>query len=604
MPGDFRLGSWVVQPGLNTIERDGKTVHLEPKVVEVLVYLAENSRETIPKERLIRAVWGDTFVTDDVLTRCISQLRKALEDDPKEPRVIQTIPTKGYRMLATLEPVAKTRGHRLQVYAAAAAVLVVVALGAWWATRSRLSSHTKNRARAVAVLPFQNMGSDKSRDFLRFAVPDEVVSTLSYIPSLAIRPFSTTRQYADQPVDFQAVGHDLGVADIITGHYLLEGDQLRVTVEVIDVDNNRLIWQQTVSGWVTDMIPLQEQITAQVRQGLVPSLGLSASSAATGSRPNNSEAYDLYQRSLGISIGTGPNKQGISLLERAVQLDPSYAPAWVALGNRYYFDGFYFGGGQASISRSTEAFQRALALDPDLVEPATELISRHVEEGRLENAYDEADALVKRRPEIATAHFTLAYVLRYGGLLDEAAHECDTAFALDAGGTGALNCVITFILSANYDRSMDIVRLRPQTVSLRAATSEILLRQGSPAEALRVIPDNPDFGLPLLKACVEKQPPARIAALASSYDELALVAPDSDPKYFQGAWDAYCGLRDNALRLLRRAVEQNNCVYPAMDNDPLYTSVRRTPEFVEIRKAAIACRERFLAHRSQGQPPA
>jgi DNA-binding winged helix-turn-helix (wHTH) protein len=103
MSGEFRLGSWVVHPSLNRIERNGKTTHLEPKVVEVLVYLADHDKEVVAKEQLIQAVWGNTFVTEDVLTRCVSELRKALEDDAKEPRVIETIPKRGYRLLLEIE---------------------------------------------------------------------------------------------------------------------------------------------------------------------------------------------------------------------------------------------------------------------------------------------------------------------------------------------------------------------------------------------------------------------------------------------------------------------------------------------------------------------
>jgi TolB-like protein len=486
-----------------------------------------------------------------------------------------------------------------QVVLGVCVLALLLAVGAWWVMRSRLNSLTTNRATAVAVLPFQNIGSDKSRDFLRFAVPDEVVSTLSYIPSLAIRPFSTTRKYTGETLDLKAVGHELRVDDIITGRYLQEGDQLRVTVEAVDVENNRVIWQQTVSGPVTDMISLQEQITARIREGMVPAIGGSASSLPSGARPKNSEAYDLYQHSLGIPSDTGPNKEGILLLERVVQLDPTYAPAWVALGHRYYVDGMYSGVGQASISRSTEAFQRALVLDPYLVEPAAELINRYVEQGRLETAYDEADTLLKHRPDSVAAHIGMAYVLRYGGLLDESTHECEIASALDPGDASIVGCVPTFMLSGKYERAADILRLRPESEFAHLMSAELFLRQGNPTEALRALPKDPVSGIPLLKACIDKQPVSKIAAQATYYDGLVLTLPDSDPKYFQGAWDAYCGLPENALRLLRKAVEQGNCVYPAMDNDPLFGSIRGMPEFSEIRKAAMACRESFTAHRYQ-----
>jgi DNA-binding winged helix-turn-helix (wHTH) protein len=98
--GDFRVGAWLVEPGLNTISRNGATIHLEPKVMGGLVCLAQHAGEPLLKEKLIQAVWPDTFVTDDVLKRSVSELRRGFEDDAREPKFIQTIPKRGYRLLA------------------------------------------------------------------------------------------------------------------------------------------------------------------------------------------------------------------------------------------------------------------------------------------------------------------------------------------------------------------------------------------------------------------------------------------------------------------------------------------------------------------------
>jgi len=141
MPGEFRLGSWLVQPSFNTVSRNGKSIRLEPKVIEVLVYLAERRGEVVSKEKLIQGVWGDTFVTDDVLTRCISELRKALEDDAKEPRVIQTIPRRGYRLLPKVEPVNPPSAGRLRFVAIRGAILLGLCIGGL-ATILWMFSHT------------------------------------------------------------------------------------------------------------------------------------------------------------------------------------------------------------------------------------------------------------------------------------------------------------------------------------------------------------------------------------------------------------------------------------------------------------------------------
>jgi len=114
-------------------------------------------------------------------------------------------------------------------------------------------------------------------------------------------------------------------------------------------------------------------------------------------------------------------------------MDPSYGPAWDALGYRYYYDATYSNGGEAMYQRGISALERAVALDPNLVRSAAQLITTRVEGGELAKAYQEGKALVERHPENASAHFALGYVLRYGGPLDESARECDTALSLDPG---------------------------------------------------------------------------------------------------------------------------------------------------------------------------
>src|ERR1700675_2924939 len=99
MPGGFKVAEWTVEPQLNSLERDGHSIRLEPKVMQVLVCLAEHHGELVTKEQLIRAVWADTFVTDDVLTRAVSELRRILKDDAKQPHIIETISKNGYRLI-------------------------------------------------------------------------------------------------------------------------------------------------------------------------------------------------------------------------------------------------------------------------------------------------------------------------------------------------------------------------------------------------------------------------------------------------------------------------------------------------------------------------
>jgi tetratricopeptide (TPR) repeat protein len=227
----------------------------------------------------------------------------------------------------------------------------------------------------------------------------------------------------------------------------------------VDVANNRSVWRDTISVAALDKIAMREQITSRIRQGLVPVLGRSSASSEAGTRPKSEEAYDLYLRSIALPHDVAPNKEAIAMLERAVGIDPSFAPAWDTLAVRYYYDSHYGEGGKPSLKRSGSATERALALDPNLIDATAQLIANRTEEGELGNAYAEAAALVKRRPESALAHFILGYVLRYAGLLDDAARECDTALKLDRRDYQFRSCSWTFMQLVSCPG--DLVSLNP-----------------------------------------------------------------------------------------------------------------------------------------------
>lgn len=480
--------------------------------------------------------------------------------------------------------------------ALAAAALLVLAALAWWAARRPSPSTTYAGQTGVAVLPFRNIGTDRSIDYLGLALPDEITTTLTYSPALAVRPFSLAQRYADSPFDPQKAGQELHATNVVTGNYSHDAGQLRVTLEVIDVEGNRLLWRDTVSVAGLDMLSLREQLSGRVRQGLLPALGVSAALAGTGTQPKNPEAYEIYLRSVAIPRDPAPNKQAIAPLERAVELDPTYAPAWSELGFRYYYDAEYSDGGQPARQRSQAAYERAVALDPDFIRPASGLVTLRTEAGDLEGAYEEAEQLVRRRPEASEAHFALAYVLRYAGLFEEAGRECETALALDPTNITLRSCGITFRLLGKYERARDFVRLDAGSEWAARQNLWVLLRQRKNEEALRTLQRLPPG---LVEACLRNRPASEIEALAKRTEANAMARADPEVWYLQGAELAWCGQREAALRLLGRAVEQNYCSYPALDTDPLWASLRDDPRFKHIRAAGIDCQQRFLAYRAQ-----
>jgi tetratricopeptide (TPR) repeat protein len=368
----------------------------------------------------------------------------------------------------------------------------------------------------------------------------------------------------------------------------------------VDVENNRTRWRDTLNVAALDMISMRGQITAKVRQGLVPALGASTNSAEAGTRPRNEEAYDLYLRSVSVPHDPEPNKEAISMLERAVGLDSNYAPAWAALGLRYYYDSSYSTGGEAAFRRSNAALERAVAIDPNLVLAAGYLISNRVERSELAKAYRDAKDLVRRRPESAQAHFTLSYVSRYGGDLNQAAHECETALSLDPGNYLYRSCSFTFELLGMPERALDFASLDAGSDWTLFNLPDILLRQGKPQQALeaakRVRADDP--GRKLLVACLAPASPAELGQVAHQVEN-DVKNPDPEVSYTFGALMAYCRQNDSAFRLLKSAIDRNYCATDALQSDPLLARLRGTPGFAQLVTADRECQNRFRAETNQ-----
>jgi serine/threonine protein kinase len=505
---------------------------------------------------------------------------------------------------AVMEPARASHKRHLQWAAGAVAVIsaIVIALFFWQSSRPAVAPVDTASSKAIAVLPFQNVGSDKTIDFLQLALPDEIATALSYVPSFSIRPFATTSKYSGLNVDLQQAGREMGVTSIVTGHYLTDGNQLEITLEAVDVANNRSIWRDTIRVASSDKIAMRGQMTSRVRQGLVPVLGGLSASDEAGTRPKSEEAYGLYLRSIALPHDVAPNKEAIAMLERAVGIDPSYAPVWDALGLRYYFSSAYGDGGALMLKRSDAATERALALDPNLISAAAWLIARQTDTGDTAHAYAQASALVKRRPASAMAHFALAYVLRYAGLLDDAAHECDSALALDRGNYQLRSCSGPFVQLGQTQRAMDFVRLDAGSEYAAMQNAAILLGQGKLAEARQAAQKaspSPLNGRDLIQSCIEPPHSPQCDQAAQKIEAAALAGSDIEPLYSVGALLSYCGQKDASVRLLRKAVAQNYCAYTALQTDPLLAKLRGTPEFGELLSSAKACQNRFLAERDR-----
>jgi serine/threonine protein kinase len=491
------------------------------------------------------------------------------------------------------------RNSRVQTYLllgmAGLLVAVLASVGAWWYNHREVANAEQKNA--IAVLPLQNNTGDFNVDYLRFALADELSNVLTYSRSLDVRPSSLTRKFVSPDLDPKNVGKELRVGRLLQGHFMRQGDQLTVTLEAIDVPTDRLLWQGSATAKADDMIGLQEQLTNQVQHGLMPILGgVAGAGEEAASRPKNQQAYDFYLRSVAVPHDPAPNKEAIKMLEWAVGIDPNYAPAWEALGQRYYYDSTYGGGGEAVFQRSNAAYERALSLDPNRMMSASNLITARVERGELGRAYDAAKDLVKRRPQSADAHFALSYVLRYAGMLEESTQECNTARQLDPGNFAFRSCAWSFLEMGKTDQATDFVHLDAGSEWAAWVTPYVFLAEGNVAEArgaVRNMGKGPTYHRELMEACTAAQKPADMDRIVREQEASVMMEPDAEAWYHVGALMAYCGQKEPSMRLLKAAVQQNYCAHTALLDDPLLKDLRKETAFSEVLTASSNCQAVF-----------
>jgi len=455
--GDFRIGQWRVEPGLSSVSRNGTSTRLEPKVMEVLVCLASHPGAPVSKEELLRSVWPDTFVTDDVLTRCISELRKALEDDTKEPQFIQTIPRKGYRLVAEVKPLAtKRRGLRLVLAVVVASVIVA---GVWVSRSSKAAKSVPVPAvgtPSIAVLPFADMSAAKDQEYFSDGLAEELLTDLTRIPGLRVAARTSAFQFKGKNEDLRTIGKQLNVANILEGSVRRDGKRVRIMAQLVKTSDGFRLWSATYDREITDIFAVQDEIARSVAASL--RVVLKGENQGPSIRTTSPEAYDAYMQGKYFlqRDATKAWVKAMGYFEQATRLDPGFAPAWAGLGDARVQCAAY---GCLPVvegySKGREAVERALALDPNVanaysvrgriqrhfdwdwaaseasykqalaLEPwnAHILVSAAWLQGTL-GRWDEAVAMARRAVELdplsEASHEVLVEMLRRAGRLEEA----------------------------------------------------------------------------------------------------------------------------------------------------------------------------------------
>jgi DNA-binding winged helix-turn-helix (wHTH) protein/TolB-like protein len=633
----YEFDSFRLNPADHSLLCGSKPIQLTPKSFEILLTLVERNGRLVTKDELMKKIWPDSFVEEANLTVNVSALRKALGDTSGQQQYIETVPTLGYRFISPVVEVRNESGSgavsprssaeapreksiadsgsaisptasasrpgrvRIALLAILAAVVALAGLFYWTHRTKPVPPAAAVVPRRLAILPFRNIKQDPSNDFLGYSLADAVITKLGYIRSLRVRPSYGIEKYRNQAVDIPKVAADLNVDTLLTGGFIREGNDLRITCQLFDVKTQNILWKGSFDLQANKILTVQDQVAEQIIQGLELNLSSSEEQRLKLDEPASPLAYEYYLRGVDL-YSRSEFPLAIQMLEKSAEIDPSYALTWAYLGRSYNAGASFQFGGREYYRKAKLAFERAIALQPAQIETRVYSANFLTDTGKVEEAVPLLREALKTNPDHAELHWELGYAYRFAGMLNESAAECELARRLDPGvkiNSSALNA---YLYLGRYDEFLESLPKDSEVAFLhfyRGLAGYYEKRYDEAAvEFDRAFELNPS----LLQAQIGKalshaihHRPARGLSLlrdAETRIEHRGVG-DSEAIYKLAQSYALLGDRPSALRVLRRSIESGFFPYPYFTADPLLDNLRRQPEFATLMKTAKDRHEAF-----------
>lgn len=425
MTQPFRLRDHVVHPDLSLIRGPAGEVHVEPKVMAVLQLLASKPEEVVSRAELLDQVWTGTVVTDEAVTRCISELRTALRDDRHAPIYIQTLPKRGYRLLVTPEPVTQRNWRAYLPLTAAAALLVGLGVSFGW----RLGAD--GPPPTIAVLPFVTDTGAAESEYFGEGIAEGLLNTFAELPELDVSARSSCFAEELRALSPQGAGKNLGADYVLTGDVQRVGATLRVAAELVDVDAGATLWSATIERAATDVFEIQDSIAGAVVEKLGIGVAGSVSVARVASAVDAFDYYLLGRHHLRMRSIDGLRRSA-GFFQRAVDADSLCARCYSGLADSYLLLHAY---GDVSLAEAVAfaqpAIERALAEDPQLAEAHASQGMLHLDLNDLAKARRALTRAVELNPNYAMANMWLGNVVAQSGRLTEAQRLYKRAQALE-----------------------------------------------------------------------------------------------------------------------------------------------------------------------------
>src|SRR5580693_5442969 len=634
LPPLVRFANFEVNLRAGELRREGSKVRLQEQPFSVLTVLLESAGEVVTREELRKRLWAeDTFVDfDHRLAVAVSKLRDALRDSAEKPTLIETVGRRGYRFVGQLQPTdslsadskgAKSdtplatsqparqaelpklahpypRRSRIFLFAVGFVILLaVIALTKLVHIRSGKGQSTAPRS--LAILPLQNRGEDSRSDFLGLSLADVLITKLAYVSSLSVRPSAAIEKYRGTAIDLQKVAADLKVDTLLTGSFIRDGNNLRITYQLVDAKSERILGQGVIDMKYDNLLAVQDKVTGQLISELQLTLSPTEAERLKPEAVVNPLAYEYFLQGLDFH-GQHKFPLAIEMLEKSTKIDPNYAPAWAYLGASYTSDAAFELGGREQYGRAQAAYERALAIRPHLLDAQMFLANLLIDTGKVEQAVPLLRDALKTNGNYAAAHWELGYAYRFAGMLDESVAECEQARQLAPFVKGNGSVLNTYLYLGQYQKFLESLPVEDSSfVLFYRGFGEFHQKQFDQAskDFDRAYELDPTLYTGIGKALSDSIHQRKTEGLEvlNGLERKVRDRGVGDPEGTYKIAQAYAVLGDkiSALRALRMSVESGFFSYPYLAKDPLLNDLRREPEFDQTLNTA---RQRHDAFKS------